>query len=166
MLACRLLYAKGRGWCWGFLFEKRKCFFPCSPSPQVLLPCPALGVHSPSVRVWSDPAPPLGAGRTPPRGVGFAGRSLSWRDPASKRWKVSPKAGALPDTGERSLPLGDVCVPFLTPPDNTFPLRGSRYSPDSAPSLLRMGARGTPSPGPPLHMPQLPPLLGLLLAVL
>lgn len=76
-----------------------------------------------------------------------------------------PKAGALPGTEERSLPLGDVCIPFLTPPDKALPLGGSHYSPDSSPTLFRMGARGTPSPGPPLHVPQLPLSLGLLLAL-
>lgn len=47
-----------------------------------------------------------------------------------------------------TLPLGDVCFPFLSRPSKVFLLRRSCYSPDSALSLFRKGAEGFLSPGP------------------
>lgn len=62
------------------------------------------------------------------------------------------------DLEKVTLPLGDVCIPFLNCPSKVFPLRRSCYSPDPALSLFRMGAAGFLSPGPPLPVPQPPPL--------
>lgn len=125
--------------------------------PDFAPPVPLSVCVAPLPQAWSDPAPHQGAGRTPPRGMGFAGRSLSLGGASRREAEV---LSSFWPWEKVTLPFGDICIYFLTPPNKAFPLGGSCYSPDGAPSLFRMGAVRGLSPGPPCApVPTVTPLV-------
>lgn len=135
--------------------KRENASFPAPPSPQILLPCPALGVHGPSAPGPERSCTPSEGGQDPsPQG------GLCWQEfvPEGSREAEGPPPVLSSSRRKVTLPLGDVCIPFLNPPNKAFPLGGSCYSPDSAPSLFRMGTEPW-SPPPRAPAPTATPLV-------
>lgn len=133
----------------------------CLKKGNASFPAPSPPDFAPLSRSWCArplcPRPgvilhPAGCGQDPSPQGGLCGQEFV---PASGRWRVPSLSSGWP-WRKVTLPLGDVCIPFLNCPNKAFPLGGSCYSPDSASSLFRMGARGgTLNPGP--RSPLAPP---------